>query len=202
MIVYLHDVILSMPHLFEASAFDANSDEKYSANFLIDKTDAKNLDAVKAGINAALEKKFRDKAATAGKAIVAAGKMWALRDGDGKVNKNSEPVKGYAGRLFVSAKNKHQPPVYDKDGVTPITKDDGRLYPGCIVSAKIDIVAGEKPSNQVYAYLQGIQLRGDGERLGGGVAAPGDFAPVPGAQKGGFDPTAGGTTAKGVETLY
>lgn len=184
MVIYLHDVILSMPHLFEASAFDQNSDEKFSANFLIAKDDTKNLDAVKEAIGKALEHTFKDKAAAVGKAIIAAGKMWALRDGDGKVNKDGEPIKGYPGRMFVSAKNKHQPPVYDKDGKTVITKDDGRLYPGCIVSAKIDIVAGDKPSQQVYAYLQGVQLRGDGERLSGGVAAPGDFKPVPGAEKG------------------
>lgn len=183
MIVYIHDVILSMPHLFEASAFDSDSEEKFSSNFLIEKDDTKNLEAIRAGINEALVKTFGDKAPAMAKAIVAAGKMWVLRDGDGKVDKNGEPIKGYPGRFYVSAKNKHQPPVYDFDGRTVITKEDPRrLYPGCKVSAKIDIVAGDKPSAQVYAYLQGIQLRGDGERLGGGVAAPGDFAPVPGSE--------------------
>lgn len=184
MIIYLHDVVLSMPHLFEASAFDANSDEKYSANFLIDKTDEKNLATVKEAIGKALEKTFGDKAGAVGKSILAAGKLWALRDGDGKTDKNGNLVKGYANRMFVSAKNKTQPPIYDKDGVTRILKDDGRLYPGCKVSAKVDIVAGDKPSAQVYAYLQGVQLRGDGERLAGGIAAPGDFQPVPGEEKG------------------
>jgi hypothetical protein len=177
--ITLTNVILSMPVLDTPSAFDEKSDEKYSAHFLIEKDDSVNLPLIKQALASAAERAFKAKAAAMLKSIQAAGKQFVLRDGDGKVNKDGEVIKGYAGRLYVSAKNKERPTLVDSDARTLLAAKDGKFYAGAVVNAIIEVVAGDKPSAQAYAYLGGIQFVKHGERLGGGgVAAVGDFKPV------------------------
>jgi hypothetical protein len=167
--VVLKDVILSMPYLFEPSAFDEKSDEKYSAHFLLE-PNSPQVKLVKEAISAEATALWKDKAGAKLKAIAAAGKIWCLRDGDGKTDKEGEPINGYAGRMYVSAKNTLRPSAFD--GLRqPVTAADGKLYPGAIVNAIIDVRVNNKPSDQAYAYLQGVQFVRDGERLGGGVVA-------------------------------
>ncbi len=178
MIVKLNAVTLSMPYLFEASAFDDKSDEKFSAHFIIERG-SEHEAAVKAAISAEATKLWQDKAGAKIKSILAAGKLWCLRDGDTKLDKQGNPMAGYAGKLFVSAKNTIRPLVIDQ-GKAPITAADGKLYAGAIVNAHIDVRVNNKPSDQAYAYLLGVQFVRDGERLAGGaVASVDDFDAIP-----------------------
>ena len=186
--VKLENVILSMPYLFEAKAFDADSDAKFSAHFLVEKNSPA-MKVVVDAIQAEAKALWKDAAPGKLKAVKAAGKIWCLRDGDGKVDKNGEPFKGYAGRYFVSAKNTLRPTVVDGQR-QPVDAADGKVYAGCVVNAFIDVRANAKPSDQVYAYLLGVQFVKDGERLGGGaVASADDFEAIPGTE-----------AAKGAET--
>jgi hypothetical protein len=178
--VHLKEVILSMPYLFEASAFDADSDEKFSAHFIIERG-SNHEKQMKEAISTEATALWHDKAGAKLKAIAASGKIWCLRDGDGKTNKNGDPMEGYVGKLFVSAKNTVRPLVIGggPDGRAPLAAADGKLYAGAIVNAIIDVRVNDKPSDQSYAYLLGVQFVRDGTRLAGGaVAAADDFEAV------------------------
>lgn len=176
--VHLKEVIVSFPQLFEARAFDANSDEKFSADFLIERGSAHEK-LMKDAIQAEAVKLWADKASAKLKAVAAAGKVWCLRDGDGRVNKEGEAYPGYPGRLYVNAKNTLRPLVIDGNR-TPLTAADGKPYSGAIVNAILDVRVSNKPSDQAYAYLLGVQFVKDGERLAGGsVAAADDFEAIP-----------------------
>lgn len=176
--IHLKEVILSLPFLFEARAFDSSSDEKFSADFIIERG-SENEKVMKDAIKAEAVKLWNDKADVKLKAIAAAGKVWCLRDGDSKVNKEGEPYNGYPGKLYVNAKNTIRPLVIDGQRA-PLTQADGKLYSGAIVNAIIDVRVNNKPSDQAYAYLLGVQFVRDGERLAGGsVAAADDFEAIP-----------------------
>lgn len=183
----VNNVRLSMPFLFEPTRFDEKSDLKFSAHLLI-KPGSPQHQVVKDAIAAACKETWKDKAGEMYTAAKAAGKVWALRDGDAKPK-----VPGYPGMLFVSAKNKTRPLVIDNNKA-PVSAVDGTIYPGCYVNASLDIKAGDKPISQVYARLLGIQFAGPGERLAGGVASAEDFEAIPEAPMEGAAPAAGATT--------
>lgn len=99
----------------------------------------------------------------------------SLRDGNFRFNKNGEIYAGYAGRKYVAAKNAARPSLFDKDGKTPLTEADGKLYSGCIVNASIDIYAmTESMKKGVFCTLLGVQLVGDGEAFGGSRVSSGE----------------------------
>ncbi|MGH7184781.1 MAG: ssDNA-binding protein [Pseudomonadota bacterium] len=176
--VKLKEVVLSMPYVFEASAYDADSDEKFSAHFIIE-PGSENDTAVRAALMAEAEKLWKDKAAAKLKAINSQGKIWCLRDGDGKTDSEGNVLKGYAGKLFVSAKNTVRPLLLGANR-SPVTQADDKMYPGAVVTAIVDIRVNNKPSDQAYAYLKGIQFVRDGVRLGGGSpASVDDFDVIP-----------------------
>jgi hypothetical protein len=174
----IDNVILSMPRLFEASAFDANSDEKFSAHFIVSRGSPQEAQ-VKEAIVAEATTLWGAKVAPKLKAMAAAGKIWCLRDGDGKVDKQGNPYAGYEGAMYVSAKNTIRPLVIDGNRA-PLVAADGKLYAGCIVNAIIDVRVSDKPSDQAYAYLLGVQFVKDGTRMAGGsAAAADDFEAIP-----------------------
>lgn len=169
--------------LFHASAFDADSDAKYGGDFIIEK-DSPNLKIMKEAIQAEAVREWGDKATEMLKAVLATGKIWCLRDGDAKTTKEGNPVQGYAGKLYVSAKNTIRPLLLGAgaDGRGAVAEEDNILYSGCRVNVIIDVRAGSKPSKQVWAYLLGVQKCGDDESLGGVTAAADDFEPIPGTE--------------------
>lgn len=192
--VHLKEAIIAFPQLFDAKAFDADSDEKFSGDFLIERG-SENEKLMKAAIKTEAVKLWPDKADVKLKAMAAAGKIWCLRDGDARVNKEGEPYNGYPGRLYVNAKNTIRPLVIDGNRA-PLTAADGKPYSGAVVNAIIDVRVGNKPSDQAYAYLLGVQFVRDGERLAGGsVAAADDFEAIP-------DTAAPAVAASGAAALF
>ena len=191
--VHLKNVRLCFAHnVFTASkpaVATADVKEKYRGEFLVE-VGSENHTNMKAAIHAEAVREWGEKATDNLKAVAATGKVWCLRDGDLKERPE------YKGKLVVSAKNEIRPLVIDQNR-GPVDKESGRIYSGCYVNAIIDVKAGSKPSKQLYAYLLGVQLHADGERLSGSVAAADDFEALPGAEAAKVE-----TSGKGAASLF
>lgn len=166
-IIKLNGARLSFPQLFQKKAFQ-DSKPAYSAAFLLDKkTNAKDIAAVKAGIDKLVKEGLKGKHPGAGKVC--------LRDGSEKPD-----MEGYGdGIMFVSARNENRPGVVDQQ-LNPLAEEDGRIYAGCYVNARIRLwVQDNKFGKRVNASLVNVQLLRDGEPFGAsnGPAEEG-FEPV------------------------
>lgn len=187
--------------LFHASAFDADSDAKYNGDFIFAK-DSPNLKIIVDAIQSEATREWGEKGQEILKSVKASGKIWCLRDGDAKVNKDGNPIQGYPGNMFVSAKNTIRPLLIGggPDGRGAVAEEDGVLYSGCFVNVILDVRAGSKPSKQVWAYLLGVQKCGDGDSLGGVTAAADDFEAIPGTEA--ATTGANGGSPKSAEALF
>lgn len=129
-----------------------------------------------------------------------------LRRGDSNLDNAGAVRAGYAGMLFISARNKQRPaviarnfhngqPVYlDEDGTA---RQNNQIivppfavkvpYGGAFVNATVDIYSSKKNSGGVFASLIGVQFHEDGEAFGGGAPSAdgfedmGDAPAAPGA---------------------
>ncbi|RWA36743.1 DUF2815 family protein [Xylella fastidiosa] len=165
----LKNVRLAFPVLFEPKKVNGEGEAAFSACFLIDPADPQ----VKA-LNQAIDKMANDKWG-----VKAAGQLKQMRMGD-RVALHDGDLKasydGFAGHLYVSARNKARPLVVDRDR-TPLTAQDGRPYAGCYVNANIELWAQDNNyGKRINASLGGVQFLRDGEAFaGGGVASVEDF---------------------------
>ena len=162
--VRLKNVRLSFAALFEPEAFtDASGKTKkrYKANFLIPKSDKKQLDLINDAIDQVIEEKWGKHPPKL------KSHQLCLRDGD------EESWDGYADHEYVSSGNTRPVVVVDRDGKTVLTEDDGRPYSGCYVNATITLWAqdndGDKGGKRVNASLKAVQFVKNGEAFG---AAP------------------------------
>lgn len=195
-IVFLNDVRLSHPHLWTPAAPMAGSisGPKYDCNFLMTRESQAFTD-----MQAAFIKETQASFGANFAAIVGAmerGKK-CLRDGNMKLDKSGTVSTGYAGMMYVAAKNKIKPlvlakqffkgkPVYlDESGNAfvdgrPVTPAELGFTPkspygGCYVNGKVEVYAMNKPGIQgVYATLIAVQFHRDGESFGGGAAPTAD----------------------------
>lgn len=211
--VKLKEVPIVFPKVLrgQEEAFNGKGDPYWSASFLITKGDA-NYNAMIAGIKAAAEKKWKDKAAATLKVCSAKDKL-ALHDGDMKAGKAYGAA--YVGKFYVSARNnalKSPAPVVVDNVVDPTRLDasgkpqlrhitamnDPRApYSGAIVNVVLDLFAYQNEGEGVAASITGIQFVRDGERLsGGGVLAADAFEAIPEAVDA---PAAGGASAGNVD---
>lgn len=97
----------------------------------------------------------------------------ALHDGDDKASKYD----GFAGMRYISPSSDTRPTVVDRDR-SPLTKDDGRIYSGCYVNAKVEFWTMDNNFGQrVNCTLLGVQFVKDGDAFGAGSppANPDDF---------------------------
>jgi hypothetical protein len=106
-----------------------------------------------------------------------------IKSGDGKdgiVKKTMEKKPGYAGMKFLQAKaNKDSPPllianVRGADGNLVKLTDKNSLYSGCYVHAVVQAYTWQhdEGGSGISFGMSMIQFAKDGERLGGGTAAP------------------------------
>lgn len=165
----LTDVRLAFPALFESKTVNGEGTPAFSAAFIIPPTHP----AIKA-LNAAIVQVAKDKWGAKADSVLAtmrATDKVCLHNGDTKGD-----YEGYAGNLFVSARNKVRPLVLDKDK-TPLTQADGRPYAGCYVNASIELWAQDNSyGKRINASLRGVQFFKDGDAFaGGGVADESEF---------------------------
>jgi Protein of unknown function (DUF2815). len=101
------------------------------------------------------------------KALEATDKL-CLHNGDTKT------YAGYAGNLYVSARNQTKPRVVDRNA-NDITQESGIVYSGCRVIALLEIWTQDNQfGKRINATLRGVQFFSDDERFSGGGAATDD----------------------------
>ena len=166
--VIIRNARLSYPHLFTASAFAPGQDAKYSASFLIGEED-KQVKVLEAAMLEACETRWPGKGA----------KMLASFDTRNKAVKSGSKARPedevYEGQMVIAASNKSRPLVVNKDR-SIVTEDDGVVYAGCRVNAKVRFYAYDNVSKGVSAQLLGVQFAGDDTAFAGSsVAKQDDF---------------------------
>lgn len=167
-IIKLTNVRLSYPQLFVAKPPEEGKEPVFSASFLLDKKQHRDLIAQieKLTDRVALDQ-FKKKVPL---------KRTPLRDGNEKSDKE-----GYGDEvMFVSARNAKRPVVVDRD-LTPLTATDTKPYAGCYVNATIRLFAFDHKvgGKGVSATLRAVQFVKDGESFGAGpVDAAEEFEAV------------------------
>ncbi len=174
----LTNVRLAFPALFEAKTVNGEGKPAFGASLLIDPADPQ-VKTINTAIEACAKEKWGAKAEVLLKQMRAADKV-CLHDGDLKAS-----YEGFAGNLFVSARNPVRPTVLDSDK-TPLVAADGKPYAGCYVNVVLDLWAQDnKYGKRVNASLSGVQFLRDGDSFTGGGAAGDDE----------FDDVSSGATA-------
>jgi hypothetical protein len=174
--VKLPNVRLSFPALWEPAApMDGQPGEPtYQATLILDPVD--NAEGIKL-LNAAILAAAKDKWPNNHEAVLAACKANGkslLRDGNGKLDKQGQPSAGFAGKLFLNARNKIQPTIVGPDRA-PLSKASGKPYGGCFINVILDIWAQDNSfGKRVNASLTGVQFKADGPAFGGGRPASAD----------------------------
>jgi hypothetical protein len=105
-----------------------------------------------------------------------------IRKGDENLDGQGNVRNGYAGKMYIVAKNKVKVPIVDNRKVggnfVHLTEDQGRPYGGCYVNLKVDIYAmkakGTVPAG-VHCTLKAVQFVGHGEAFGAGPGTPDGF---------------------------
>lgn len=189
-VVILKNCRLSFPDLWKpGKPMNEGDVPKYGAQFIFDADSEAGKAAQEALISAA-----RETFGENWKAIVGAMEKSkkCVRKGDDNLSKEGLVRDGYAGKLYLVARNKAKPliigPRKGADGTFPVlTEDGGKPYGGCYVNVKVDIKAmkaKDKIPNQVYASLLTVQYVSDGEAFGAAPGTAEGFDEVEGAAGG------------------
>ena len=109
-----------------------------------------------------------------------------VRKGDLNLDKDGNVKDGFAGMLYISAKNGLKPKVVDANPAIELTENSGRPYRGCRVNAKIEISAYTSKTQGVgrclSAKILAVQWVGDGEAFGSAPPTADGFETVPGSE--------------------
>lgn len=155
---------LSFEHIFRPSSTQG-SEPAYSATILIPKNDPQ-IAEIRKAMSYVAEQKWKTRAQGVLKNLYAAEKT-NLRDGDLKTEL-SKTYQGYEGMMYVTARNKNQPSIFDK-GCKPVQESSGLIYSGCYVNALIEFWAQDNANGKrINGSLLGVQFVKDGDRFGGG----------------------------------
>lgn len=165
--IKIDNVRLAFPQLFEAKTVNGEGEPAFSASFLME-PDHPAVMTLNAAMDKVGSEKWGAKWPNVKKEIVTKDRL-ALHDGDTKAD-----YAGFAGMMFVSARNKSRPLVIDRDK-SPLTAADGRPYAGCYVNASIELWAQDNNyGKRINASLRGVQFFKDGDAFAGGGAASDD----------------------------
>jgi hypothetical protein len=97
------------------------------------------------------------------KGLAATDKL-CLHDGDAKSG-----YEGFEGNLFISARSKVRPSVFDGQR-NELTEADGKPYSGCYVNVSLELWAQDNQfGKRINAQLRGVQFLRDGDAFSGGT---------------------------------
>lgn len=142
---------ISYPNIFRREVFQGE-EGKFSATFLIPKSDVATLKTVRGQIDAALKEAGFD----------VAKDRWFIKDGDASGKEE------YKGHMVLKASENKRPLVMNRDK-SILTEDDNVIYGGCEVNAMLSVwVQNNSYGKRVNCNLLGVQFAGEGERFGDG----------------------------------
>lgn len=169
--IYLEDVRLSYPHLFEPTQFkrkgkaDTSSKPRFTASFLLDKKKhKKTIEEIEDAIDDVIEAKWGKKPPKFEE------KNICLSDGD----ESDKDEQAGCMVLKAAAPEKSPPKIFLRD-MSPAEERDGKPYGGCYVNALVRIYAYDEWSDQVNASLEIVQYYRKGEPFGKGAADTSKF---------------------------
>lgn len=189
-LIKLQKVRLSFPDLWKpGKPMQEGDTPKYGGQFIIE-PGSENEKIAKDALVAAAQETFGQN----WQAIVGAMEKSkkCVRRGDDNLDKEGNVRDGYAGKLYIVARNKAKPAIVaakakNQDGSWNfLTEADGKPYGGCYVNVKINVKAmkaKDKIPNQIYATLEAVQFVCDGEAFGAGPGTPEGFDDVEGAEE-------------------
>ncbi len=152
----LNNVRLSFPQLDKPRAFNTEQEPRFSAHFIIEKSQTKELEKVREAIRALVNETWKGKSP--------GSERLCLREG------NTKEYDGYGDDVMFLAANSPKRPVVvarDRSAVTP--SDAQWPYAGCYVNGVINLWAQDNQyGKRVNAELLGVQFWNDGEAFGGG----------------------------------
>jgi Enterobacter phage Enc34, ssDNA-binding protein len=165
--VYLKDVRLSFPRLFEKTSSVENGKKKYRANFLIDPDEALGAKVIKAIEKAkkAVEKEKWDKTPKykEDRCCFSEGENFTASD-------SGEVYGGYEGMMVLKASGDGPLKLKYKGKGDNLTRDDDDpFYAGCRVDAIVRIYPVTKKQQGgtgLFAGLEGVSFRRDDEAFG------------------------------------
>lgn len=166
-------VRLSYAHLTEPVAIQEGQEKKYSASFIIPKTDKKTLEKIATAIKLATQRGIETK--WGGKKP--AKLKLPLRDGDDERPEDE----AYANSYFINANCKTRPFAVDerKHDYASIEEIDEQVYSGCYVYANLSFYPYDAAGNRgVACGLNGVMKAADGEPLSSRVSAETAFADI------------------------
>lgn len=166
-LIRLEIVRLSFPHMWKPQDGMDGGTPKFSANFLFPPGSSEEQ-LLKAEMARVAKEKFGDNWANIVKAMEPSKKC--LRNGDNALDKGGNIYDGFAGMMYLVAKNAKKPTIVGRNG-QPLTEDSGKPYAGCYVNATVEVYAMKakgKISNNISCTLNAIQFVKDGEAFGAG----------------------------------
>jgi hypothetical protein len=173
--------------LFDKSAYEEGGEEKFKVKLIVPPNHKQ-----RAAIDAVFAKLAKEEWAAQGPMVLKSlnnnVQKFCFIDGD-----NYPDTDGFPGNMIVSTSSKTRPTVVDRDGKTPVTKDDGIVYGGCYVNALLEFrtMDHKKFGKGLYCSLRGVQKFNDGDAFSSGAppAKPSEFADLS-TEETADDPTA------------
>ena len=175
----LQSVRLSFPDLWVPSTGpDPKNPSKptFGGHFIIEQPEQ--VASVKRVIGMLAKQAWGDNSEAVLQQLAATNNKLALKNGNTKTDSAGNLLEGYAGHWFVSARNQKRPTTVNRDR-TPVSAEDGVIYSGCYVNAKVRfwVQKGGQYGKAINCQLLGVQFVKDGEAFSGAgrVASPDDF---------------------------
>ncbi len=156
-------VRFSYLNVFEPRAIDVNQTLKYSARILIPADDTATLKLIKHAIDVAVER-GREKFKWSDKTIKGDKFSWPLKAGEAKADEDPS----CEGMMYLNSKAQvgYPPKIIDAD-MQDIT-DQTAIYSGAWGQAQVSFFPFSSAANLgISCGLDGLQMREDGEPLGG-----------------------------------
>lgn len=144
-----------------------NGKDEFSTEFLIPKSDATTIAALKAAMKAALEKKFG--------AAIPKNLRNPLRDGDTETKADGSPLGAeYQNHYFIRTKSNEQPGIVDAEGQPILAAND--FVSGDYGRISVTAYGYSQAGNSGVAFwFNNAQKLEHGESLGGKASAADDF---------------------------
>lgn len=157
----------------EPPANDPKGKPKYGVSLLLSPDHPDRAKIEKLQEQLVLDTEFKDKSKPADVyAELKRKDKLALHDGDDK-----KKFEGFEGNYYLAPSADTRPTAVNRDR-SPVTEEDGVIYSGCYVNAKIELwVQDNQWGKRVNATLLGVQFVKDGDSFAGGPppANPDDF---------------------------